>query len=99
METREVLVQYIQEFYEVTLLDLHKTCEEKLQDAEDVTVLWADGASPASAKGNLQEVPESASINGSDGYGSSEETKTDSASLETSASEMKPKTGEPESHI
>nr|XP_028581812.1 disks large homolog 2 isoform X7 [Podarcis muralis] len=40
METREVLVHYIQEFYEVTLLNSQKSCQEKIEEANQVAEKW-----------------------------------------------------------
>ncbi|XP_066555532.1 disks large homolog 2 isoform X4 [Amia ocellicauda] len=47
METREVLLHYIQEFYEVTLLNTHKSCEQKIEEVNHVADKWEQTNSPA----------------------------------------------------
>uniref|UniRef100_A0A3B1IR87 Discs, large homolog 2 (Drosophila) n=1 Tax=Astyanax mexicanus TaxID=7994 RepID=A0A3B1IR87_ASTMX len=40
METRGVLLHYIQEFYEVTLLNTQKSCEQKLKEVNHMAEQW-----------------------------------------------------------
>ncbi|KAG7237384.1 hypothetical protein INR49_032429 [Caranx melampygus] len=44
-ESREVLLHYIQEFYEVTLLNTQKSCEEKLEEVNHMADKWEKSVS------------------------------------------------------
>ncbi|XP_069046117.1 disks large homolog 2 isoform X3 [Lepisosteus oculatus] len=53
METREVLLHYIQEFYEVTLLNTHKSCEQKIEEVNHVADKWEQTNAPATVLQHL----------------------------------------------
>ncbi|XP_029925099.1 disks large homolog 2 isoform X12 [Myripristis murdjan] len=49
-ETREVLLHYIQEFYEVTLLNTQKSCEQKVEEVNHMADKWEKSASLPSSE-------------------------------------------------
>ncbi|XP_005287611.1 disks large homolog 2 isoform X3 [Chrysemys picta bellii] len=57
----------IQEFYEVTLLNSQKSCEQKTEEANQVAEKWEKTKSSATGHGSLQKNQESAVSDGSDG--------------------------------
>ncbi|XP_074917860.1 disks large homolog 2 isoform X3 [Chelonoidis abingdonii] len=57
----------IQEFYEVTLLDSQKSCEQKTEEANQVAEKWEKTKSSATGHASLQKNQESAVSDGSDG--------------------------------
>ncbi|XP_009703933.1 PREDICTED: disks large 1 tumor suppressor protein-like, partial [Cariama cristata] len=79
METREVLVHYIQEFYEVTLLNSQKSYEQKIEEANQVAEKWEKTTS-ATDHENLQKTREAAASNGSEGSGQCGEHKENQSS-------------------
>ncbi|XP_032389520.1 disks large homolog 2 isoform X22 [Etheostoma spectabile] len=44
-ESREILLHYIQEFYEVTLLNTQKSCEQKLEEVNHMADKWEKSVS------------------------------------------------------
>uniref|UniRef100_A0A8V0XXS2 Discs large MAGUK scaffold protein 2 n=1 Tax=Gallus gallus TaxID=9031 RepID=A0A8V0XXS2_CHICK len=94
METREVLVHYIQEFYEVTLLNSQKSYEQKIEEAKEVAEKWEKTTSSATGHENLQKSQEAAASNGSEGSGQfhNKENQT----FGTYAVDMKTKKGQEE---
>ncbi|XP_060259903.1 disks large homolog 2 isoform X8 [Ovis aries] len=58
MESKEVLIHYIQEFYEVTLLNSQKSCEQKIEEANQVAKKWEKTSLLASCHDNLQKSAE-----------------------------------------
>ncbi|XP_032344659.1 disks large homolog 2 isoform X5 [Camelus ferus] len=58
MESKEVLVHYIQEFYEVTLLNSQKSCEQKIEEANEVAQRWEKTSLLAPCHDNLQKSAE-----------------------------------------
>ncbi|KAI3373166.1 hypothetical protein L3Q82_006362 [Scortum barcoo] len=44
-ESREVLLHYIQEFYQVTLLNTQKSCEQKLEEVNHMADKWEKSVS------------------------------------------------------
>uniref|UniRef100_A0A8B9YMQ4 Uncharacterized protein n=1 Tax=Bos mutus grunniens TaxID=30521 RepID=A0A8B9YMQ4_BOSMU len=58
MESKEVLIHYIQEFYEVTLLNSQKSCEQKIEEANQVAQKWEKTSFLASCHDNLQKSAE-----------------------------------------
>ncbi|XP_032298133.1 disks large homolog 2 isoform X10 [Coturnix japonica] len=61
----------IQEFYEVTLLNSQKSCEQKIEEANEVAEKWEKTTSPATGHENLQKSKEATASNGSEGSGQS----------------------------
>ncbi|XP_053871713.1 disks large homolog 2 isoform X8 [Malaclemys terrapin pileata] len=57
----------IQEFYEVTLLNSQKSCEQKTEEANQVAEKWEKTKSSATGHGSLQKNQESTVSDGSDG--------------------------------
>ncbi|KAG6931759.1 discs large MAGUK scaffold protein 2 [Chelydra serpentina] len=57
----------IQEFYEVTLLNSQKSCEQKTEEANQVAEKWEKTKSPDTGHKSLQKNQESAVSDGSDG--------------------------------
>ncbi|XP_050796491.1 disks large homolog 2 isoform X2 [Gopherus flavomarginatus] len=57
----------IQEFYEVTLLNSQKSCEQKTEEANQVAEKWEKTKSSATGQASLQKNQESAVSDGSDG--------------------------------
>ncbi|XP_033001941.1 disks large homolog 2 isoform X8 [Lacerta agilis] len=67
METREVLVHYIQEFYEVTLLNSQKSCQEKIEEANQVAEKWEKKTQSLATDDESQpQTRETAASNGPD---------------------------------
>ncbi|XP_054432165.1 disks large homolog 1-like [Pteronotus mesoamericanus] len=54
----------IQEFYEVTLLNSQKSCEQKIEEANQVVQKWEKTSLLASCHDNLQKSTEGAGLNG-----------------------------------
>ncbi|XP_010082946.1 PREDICTED: uncharacterized protein LOC104469906 [Pterocles gutturalis] len=90
METREVLVHYIQEFYEVTLLNSQKSYEQKIEEANQVAEKWEKTTS-ATDHENLQKTQESAASNGSEGSGQCDEHDKENQTLENYVVDVKTK--------
>ncbi|XP_009872095.1 PREDICTED: uncharacterized protein LOC104277217, partial [Apaloderma vittatum] len=95
METREVLVHYIQEFYEVTLLNSQKSYEQKIEEANQVAEKWEKTTS-ATDHENLQKNQESAASNGSEGSGQCGEHNKENQTFENYVVDMKTKKGQEE---
>ncbi|OPJ74658.1 hypothetical protein AV530_004112 [Patagioenas fasciata monilis] len=92
METREVLVHYIQEFYEVTLLNSQKSYEQKIEEANQVAEKWEKTTS-ATDHENLQKNQESAPSNGSEGSRQCGEHNKEKQTFENYVVDMKTKDG------
>ncbi|CAM9582335.1 unnamed protein product [Bubo scandiacus] len=92
METREVLVHYIQEFYEVTLLNSQKSYEQKIEEANQVAEKWEKTTS-ATDHENLQKNQECAASNGSEGSAQCGEHNKDNQTFENYVVDMKTKCG------
>ncbi|CAM9609109.1 unnamed protein product, partial [Bubo scandiacus] len=90
METREVLVHYIQEFYEVTLLNSQKSYEQKIEEANQVAEKWEKTTS-ATDHENLQKNQECAASNGSEGSAQCGEHNKDNQTFENYVVDMKTK--------
>uniref|UniRef100_A0A8D1FX01 Uncharacterized protein n=1 Tax=Sus scrofa TaxID=9823 RepID=A0A8D1FX01_PIG len=54
----QILSPYIQEFYEVTLLNSQKSCEQKIEEANQVALKWEKTALLAPCHDNLQKSTE-----------------------------------------
>ncbi|XP_049679384.1 disks large homolog 2 isoform X7 [Accipiter gentilis] len=80
----------IQEFYEVTLLNSQKSCEQKTEEANQVAEKWEKTTS-ATDHENLQKNQESAASNGSEGSGQCGEHNKENQTFENYVVDMKTK--------
>ncbi|RMC07474.1 hypothetical protein DUI87_16947 [Hirundo rustica rustica] len=71
---RQAIAFYIQEFYEVTLLNSQKSYEQKIEEANQVAEKWEKTTS-ATDHENLQKKQEPAASNGSERSGQCGEHK------------------------
>ncbi|XP_063806717.1 disks large homolog 2 [Pseudophryne corroboree] len=67
----------IQEFYEVTLLSSHISCEEKISELNHVAELWEKNNSSSCGPESLQKSSELKVLSGSDGYTTSDDPNTE----------------------
>ncbi|XP_075775547.1 disks large homolog 2 isoform X12 [Pelodiscus sinensis] len=72
----------IQEFYEVTLLNSQKSCEQKTEEANQVAEKWEKTKSSATGHESLQKNQESAVSDGSDGSALCDEHNKENQSFE-----------------
>nr|XP_014343436.1 PREDICTED: disks large 1 tumor suppressor protein-like isoform X1 [Latimeria chalumnae] len=79
----------IQEFYEVTLLDSHMSCEQKLEEVNHIADKWEKTSSPAAVLKNQPRGQESIGFNGSEGYVSGGEQNGEKQSLENHVNNSK----------
>ncbi|KAM9034534.1 uncharacterized protein ACOB8E_017969 [Sarcophilus harrisii] len=90
METKEVLVHYIQEFYEVTLLNSQKTCEQKIQEANQVAEKLERKTFLVSPRENLQKASaELKGFSGSEGNALCDEQNKENQCLENQTDDKK----------
>ncbi|XP_064025373.1 disks large homolog 2 isoform X11 [Pogoniulus pusillus] len=80
----------IQEFYEVTLLNSQKSCEQKIEEAHQVAEKWEKTTS-ATEQENLQKNQEPAASNGSEGPGQHSEHDKENQTAENYLVDLKSK--------
>ncbi|XP_073192269.1 disks large homolog 2 isoform X10 [Lepidochelys kempii] len=78
----------IQEFYEVTLLNSQKSCEQKTEEANQVAEKWEKTKSSATGHASLQKNQESAVSGGSDGSVLCDEHNKENQSFENHSVDM-----------
>nr|XP_020849312.1 disks large homolog 2 isoform X3 [Phascolarctos cinereus] len=90
METKEVLVHYIQEFYEVTLLNSQKSCEQKIQEANQVAEKLEKKTFLVSTHESLQKASaELTGFSGSEGNALCDEQNKENQCLENQTDDKK----------
>ncbi|KAJ7404193.1 disks large 1 tumor suppressor protein-like protein [Willisornis vidua] len=85
-----VVARYIQEFYEVTLLNSQKSYEQKIEEANQVAEKW-EKTTTATDHENLQKKQEPAASNGSEGSGQCGEHNKENPTFENYVVDMKTK--------
>ncbi|XP_068927069.1 disks large homolog 2 isoform X7 [Petaurus breviceps papuanus] len=90
METKEVLVHYIQEFYEVTLLNSQKSCEQKIQEANQIAEKLEKKTFLVSPHESLQKASaELTGFSGSEGNALCDEQNKENQCLENQTDDKK----------
>ncbi|XP_031427970.1 disks large homolog 2 isoform X11 [Clupea harengus] len=98
VETQEVLLHYIQEFYEVTLLNSHKSCEQKLEEVNHMAEKWESPGSPAVVLHHSQPSQEQTESSSTD-FNERARTEDSTVTVTATATENRPAAVQGSPHV